>query len=414
MRSSLALILLLLATPSFAAINVDTCGQVVSGDAVLIGDLDCSAYVGNAVTLDSGRLDLGGFTLIGGDGDGVHCNGSCSVFSSALGGTVRDATGFGIIADGTDLRVENIAVRDNGLGGVLGGAATHDDPRITVLDSQVSNNGGFGVDCFNNGGTLRIENTIITGNASAGVVGLECGTTLANVTITGNGQGFSGIYLRMTNSDVSGNTGRGINAEGFGFCSQGYLCPRRLRIEDSTVDDNGAEGIFARAGVFLLRSSVSGNGADGIFDSGSVFNPNRELCSSVLIRESAINGNTGSGLRSGGRSAKIDQSDVTGNGSSGVDGFDGCQGRVKVQVSNSTIDGNALYGVRADALDRCTVRASDCQITGNGTDADCGVTLTCADVASCSLPSVRDTSCETSYDLGSGFPGTSWGVCSLD
>lgn len=45
---------------------VTTCGQAVSGDAMLTGDLDCSAGPDPALDLASGsRLDLAGFTLTG-------------------------------------------------------------------------------------------------------------------------------------------------------------------------------------------------------------------------------------------------------------------------------------------------------------------------------------------------------------
>ncbi len=42
------------------------------------------------------------------------------------------------------------------------------------------------------------------------------------------------------------------------------------------------------------------------------------------------------------------------------------------------------------------------------------ISMTCADVAALTFPTLKNTTCETSYDGTSGFPGQSWGVCALD
>jgi hypothetical protein len=63
------------------------------------------------------------------------------------------------------------------------------------------------------------------------------------------------------------------------------------------------------------------------------------------------------------------------------------------------------------------VRLSGSSVLGNGTNASCGVTETCADLAACeqSVPELStDSSCNHSYILESGFPGNDWAVCALD
>ena len=56
-------------------------------------------------------------------------------------------------------------------------------------------------------------------------------------------------------------------------------------------------------------------------------------------------------------------------------------------------------------------------MTGNNTDPDCGTTKVCFDLGTCpgaTLPRLRNSTCEHSYVLGSGNPGTDLGVCTLD
>ena len=54
---------------------VTACGLIVSGPAVLAGDLDCGGF-DPALTIDVGKLDLAGFSLTGGP---VLCAGRCEI-----------------------------------------------------------------------------------------------------------------------------------------------------------------------------------------------------------------------------------------------------------------------------------------------------------------------------------------------
>ena len=76
-----------------------------------------------------------------------------------------------------------------------------------------------------------------------------------------------------------------------------------------------------------------------------------------------------------------------------------------------------MDGVNSGAfrLSLCeVVTIVDSSITGNSLDVDCGVIQTCSDVSTCRLPTVTNTTCNTSCDTNSGFPGTNWDVCALD
>ena len=97
-----------------APVEVNTCGQVVTGDGFLAADVDCTGFTGGlldygaAVVLSRGStLDLGGFTLRGGQ-IGVICAKPCGGGTNTLcgvpickirggGGTIAGATVDGIL-----------------------------------------------------------------------------------------------------------------------------------------------------------------------------------------------------------------------------------------------------------------------------------------------------------------------------
>jgi hypothetical protein len=156
----------------------------------------------------------------------------------------------------------------------------------------------------------------------------------------------------------------------------------RLKIVDSVVTGHSGPGIRSPidANMRILRTDVSGNGEDGI---QSPNGPGR-----LTVKESTI----------------------TNNALDGILFF----GRMKI-ISGSTVTGNGLNGINSGDVINCeNVTVRDSILTGNGIDASCGVAQTCADVATCDFPSLSGTTCDTSYDTGSGFPGTNWGVCALD
>ena len=106
---------------------------------------------------------------------------------------------------------------------------------------------------------------------------------------------------------------------------------------------------------------------------------------------------------------------VTGNAGSGV------IADKSVLAIDSTITNNGLVGIVVEPQ----VSSTECQlghislknttVTGNGTDASCGVTLACADVYLCPRPPklIRGSSCDHSCK-DKAVPCESWNVCSLD
>jgi hypothetical protein len=195
-----------------AAVPITYCGQIVRGRGYLTGNLDCSGFVGHAVILERGKLDLKGFTMRGAAFYGVHCQSSCQI------------NGPGTIAE-------------NGLDGV------HAENWAIVRDAVITRNGLSGVSAHNiNGGTrLVIRNATITEN---GLNGIEADNlaVLRDSNISNNGQ--SGINVGVQFCDTGGRvilvrttaTGNGGSCDGSSVCADLDTCGRnnsepRLRNE---------------------------------------------------------------------------------------------------------------------------------------------------------------------------------------
>jgi hypothetical protein len=91
---------------------------------------------------------------------------------------------------------------------------------------------------------------------------------------------------------------------------------------------------------------------------------------------------------------------------------------LRVKAKDSGINANGIHGIVTNcpaAFPGVRAILTDSTLTGNGTDVSCGVAQTCADVSPCVPPSLKGTTtCDTSYQVDSGFPGLTWGVCGLD
>jgi hypothetical protein len=89
----------------------------------------------------------------------------------------------------------------------------------------------------------------------------------------------------------------------------------------------------------------------------------------------------------------------------------GANSNYAANLIDSELVDNAIGGIRSSRIvaTRSTIR-------DNHSDDRCGVTLTCADLASDfegRKPRLKESTCETSH-RGGDFTGETWGVCSLD
>jgi Zn-dependent metalloprotease len=135
--------------------------------------------------------------------------------------------------------------------------------RFAVQNGYASIGGGSGI-LLNSGGTLTLNNSIVSGNSVSGIY--NYGTlTLNNSSVSENkGGGIfnSGGLLTLNNSTISGNTSGGTG--GGGIFSGGTL-----NLNNSTVSGNIASfgsggGIYRSGGTVTLRNSlIAGNSAVG-------------------------------------------------------------------------------------------------------------------------------------------------------
>src|SRR5262249_6612463 len=150
---------------------------------------------------------------------------------------------------------------------------------------------GGGAIAFNSPCTLSVQNSILTGNSSAGLGGAIANDYYGNVsvdhsTFSGNsttgaaaygGAIFSRSSVRITNSTGSGNFTQGAGAAGGGIFTRG------AELINSTVANNYTQGTGAHGGgifsadnpVTVTNSTVAGNSTrgsnafgGGLFDAG--------------------------------------------------------------------------------------------------------------------------------------------------
>ena len=138
-----------------------------------------------------------------------------------------------------------------------------------MTDSTVSNKRGTGIE---NGGTLTITNSTVSGNRGNGLAG--------------------GIHnagtLMLTNSTVSGNSGEA----GGGILNVGTLTVTNSTISGNSADDGGG-GIFNAGGLdeggvlTMTNSTVSGNTGGGIAPEGIT------TLTNTLVNDDCIEGGRG-------------------------------------------------------------------------------------------------------------------------
>jgi cysteine-rich repeat protein len=435
----LALFLAAVPVQSLAADTlVNTCGQAFAGNGFLAADLDCTGFAGDAVTLGGGTLDLRGFTLTGGQQNGVECTASCTIVSDPAGGTITGSQGAGVSL-------------------TLPGAV------LTITDVTIGGNTQNGVDGPGSG-VVKVFRATITGNAKSGILAHAKRVLVYDSTISSNGE--TGVYDGVASSSTMSVKNSMVTDNGWNGIGGG-----KTKVQDSQVMNNGmaltSAAIYARGGIRLIRSTVSGNmggiavhSADAhstanIMDSDVLSNTGHgvvaEGIATLKLKRSTVSGNTGNGLDAGGKAILID-STVSSNGETGA--FAGRQVRAvrstlnnnkrgahvyantntagKISLTDATVTGNTRDGIVAeDAFSTASITAVRSNVTGNGTDPACNIApVVCADVVSESeipkfelVPGTYE--CNTSFVLGTGylpcpdcpgglFPGLAFGVCLQD
>lgn len=176
-----------------------------------------------------------------------------------------------------------------------------------------------------------------------------------------------------------------LDLGGYTLSNGDVLCSGNCRIVGPGTISGG--GVFTDEKITVLRATITGSPSNGVLAVGAT-----GLARATII-DSLITGSAMHGVEAD-RMTKVVRSQIMGNGRHGV----------------------AVSQQRFNDCSRGRIRAWASEISGNGLDATCGTSEACADVASCAYrgPRLRGTVCDTSYELGSGMPGRTCDVCSLD
>jgi CSLREA domain-containing protein len=226
------------------------------------------------ITLTTGQLVIGKNLTIKGPGAGVltvSCNNSSRVFR---------IFGFSVLIDGLTVTGGN-GVGTGELPPTFGGGIRQEGGTLTLVNTIVSGNfANFGGGIMT-GNTLTLNNTTVSGNTATGCGGiLNFGgtVTLNNSTVSGNAATGSvgGIdnnasgspgTLTITNSTISGNSAAG--GEGGAIRNFGPLTITNSTISgNSATSDGGA--IINRSGMTILNSTLTANRADSDGNSGGL------------------------------------------------------------------------------------------------------------------------------------------------
>src|SRR5262245_28141374 len=199
-----AVVSLTVVSEGHAATLITQCGQVVTTNAVLTQDLDCSGTHGVEVGAAEITIDLQGFTL---RGDGTHSGIENSGHEKV---TIRNGV-LRKFAYG----VHNIA------------------PQVTVSNVTASENTNSGISVT--GASARIHSSVAARNVHYGIY-------------------ISGASARIQSSTATQNLDYGI-----------YVLGDSARIRSSTAPANGGTGIAVDGdAASILSSTAPGNGTIGI------------------------------------------------------------------------------------------------------------------------------------------------------
>ena len=272
-----------------------------------------------------------------------------------VGGTA--ALGGGLLIDGGNVALSNVAVNDNaasgaaGAGGAAGLHATGGHPT-----GGPGGNGGDGGNAQGGGiylfaGSLTLSNDLIQGNVAQGGAGGAGGT---------GGTGASG-----------GNGGAGGNAQGGGI----YLFAGNLTVSNDQIQGNLAQGGAGGTGGSGGNGTpwkggypgLSGNAAGGgLLDK----NATATLTNSTISGNSA--GNNGGGLANYGGTATLTNCTISGNSTPGNGGGVYTNGGGTTTLINCAISGNSAYQAGVFVANGTTV-LTGCTVSGNTASYGAGV-----------------------------------------
>lgn len=300
--------------------NADLPLTITRSGGYTLGEEISATGGGITISVSNVTIDLAGFTLGGGTGDGISVGVTGLKNIVVKNGRIRGWGGHGIDLD------------------------TSTPSSSQILDVVSEGNGADGIRVFT--GSL-LSGCTASGNGEDGIQGDGDGGTIVDCTTSSNGgDGFAlenGAWSVSHCSAVS-NTGNGISAEGEGTnvlaCASANNKGSGIRMQgpgtitSSTFHNNGDSvgdvGIFASEGVNVLDTVASNNFSVGI----------------AVQENSTVRGCTASANRTVGI-------DTTGDGN---------------LIEDNHVIGNLLYGIAAESLISQHNFIVHNMAHGNGTD----------------------------------------------
>jgi hypothetical protein len=212
-----------------------------SGSYYLIEDIT-TAGDGITISADDVTIDLMGFTLAGGTGDGIS-----SVFPTknvtVRNGTVSGWGGSGIDVNQSDgSRVERVRADSNESRGIRVGE------NAAVIDCIATGNTASGIQTE---AGATVSGCSARGNTGTGVA-VSFDSAVLNTTSSENGLGFNAAASSFVNCVANNNNGKGFQVS------------LSSTVVGSTASSNDDDGITISGGGVVQHTSVTLNDGDGI------------------------------------------------------------------------------------------------------------------------------------------------------
>lgn len=282
-----------------SAMQITSCGQTVTTDAVLAQDLVCA---GDGIVVGASEITIGlkGFVLRGDGGAGDFGIDNSAGFDEVtiLNGVLRNfENGVAGFNDADSMTISNVVASGNTAAGF-----TVDGDGAFIEFATAAGNGSHGIEV--DGDRAFVEDSHAEGNGSQGI-------------------DITGEQAQITSSTAAGNAGGGISVAG-----------GEAFVTTSTAAGNGSDGISVQGEKAKLKTSTgSGNGEDGIAVVGGL----------ASIQSSTATGNDSYGMSVDGNKAKVKTSTAAGNSGGGIH-VDGDA----PAVAGNRADGNGFDGGVSD------------------------------------------------------------------
>ncbi|MGD9588357.1 MAG: choice-of-anchor Q domain-containing protein [Pyrinomonadaceae bacterium] len=265
--------------------------------------------------------------------------------------TLGDGTGGGIYSDGS-LNISGSTIRDNYNGG-WGGGGILGIGTVSIASSTISGNRaetGAGIRTEN--AALTITNSTITANSGGSAPGVHINRGVATIydsivsnnvasSVFGGGVKNNGGTVNVMRTMLTGNMA--ANSGCGGVCNGPYDNEQgNFNIANSTISNNSSfqgGGIHNRGFMSISDSAIVGNSSSQTGDGGGIFNDSPQ--GSLQIYNSTISGNSG---RFGGGvynfQGSVSLTHVTISLNTATSGGGGIRGSGAVSAKNSIIGDN--------------------------------------------------------------------------